>query len=731
MQEIDLNPVMPSLVYNLADATLYGDLEIYGAGRDDINQTESGVVWSADPEVILTPTSTIIGQPALIDFDFGSYPIAVVGTYIFNLIASAFSGSVTRHTEIKLTVIDDDNYNPNPQTPTESFQPKYIIENGEFTATIFELTEDAITPQYVGGSWKLSYQTKDDHFTPIVASNVVLRLDADVGLTFSDLYSENERKFKLEIKKGLQTVFIGWIKPDGIWEDFIADKWQLTIQAFDGLSTLKNISFADNAGDPYRGFINLSDIIFICLEKTGFSLPINRNVDVKYTGLVGQSNYLWATNIKVEAFTTGNKGEAMDCDAVLKNVLTIFNASVVQMNGEWFIYRPNDMKNNVTFDRYVANGFESSNLLPMLKTIGSHIDEYDVFHCSGNQRKSIKPSVQAYRIYYEYKGAINVLDNGELKLNPTGIGIAGWLTSSAPDGLVNRHPSGYGIRSKTAGVAQGTPFLQLNQSIEFKAGDGFKVEFDFEHTGLWAKWMTYAIGVGSKWYDFQTGQWQNIVKTNMIDNSKGVPNNVNQWQGAGRATHSASFQAPEDGTLKIVIYRDVNGYSIDGIFTVHSVSVYPETALSQRGKIYTGYRSQKASTVTKTNQTVFAGDSESELFAGTLFKSDKNTPTTTWERIGVTEEKQLLEINAEDQLRISPRPMIFFEGDVYGWLNFIGKYQINNIPGTFQLVGYSYDSKTNVSNVNLLEYEGLHLENNKFIVDIKDDFNNEAKVTIK
>src|SRR5690606_11696341 len=128
-----------------------------------------------------------------------------------------------------------------------------------------------------------------------------------------------------------QIKFQGFINPDGIWEDYVYDRWQLSVSATDGLPNLKNISFAPNSEQTYSGMMNLLDIIVICLSKTGLNLPLNTHVKIFYTGFIAQIDILNNVFVRVDAYK--NRDEGMNCEDVLDSILRIFNATIVQMNG--------------------------------------------------------------------------------------------------------------------------------------------------------------------------------------------------------------------------------------------------------------------------------------------------------------------------------------------------------------------------------------------------------------
>lgn len=726
-------PTDISLTYNLFDGSLSGDTKFPVSSVDlDSPSTTFSMSFTTPTGFTVNPNPAT-NQKVQVGMDAAALGITSVGNYTITFESNAFG--TTKITNVHITVINEDTTVdpplPDPDPLDLIYQPKYELINDDFTLQILQLGyQGEIIPVY--GYFKIKYQSKDDLHDPIISSNLQMFFDVNTGLTLEDLYSEKEKEYKVEVKKGTQKIFIGWVKPDGIWEDYVNDRWQLSITAYDGLSTLKDISFSLSQTFSYSGMMSLQDIIQICLNKTGLTLPLNVNCNVYYDTLSVDDNVLKLTYTKTERYFTNNN-EPMDCESILKSILILFNLIVVQYNGEWFIYRPIDVVDIMEFKRYdelTSTVFDYNTPI----TIGSQIDNFEIFHCNANQKKSIAPSVQAYRLYYEYGGSVNVLFNSQLTFTGTGLDIPGWTVNTAPDGLVMRDYDGSGLRSKTAGVPQGTVLVEMNQNIDILASSAFTVRFEFNHKGDYAEYLFYSIKVGSKWFKLDDGSWQSSQVINKISNAYYPPGSspTGIYYGRGDAVHEVSVIAPESGSLMIKVYRDVNGFSATGIFTINGIYVTPQVNLNQKGKSYTGLRKDSASTFTKRHQIVYNGDSISDLFVGTLYKSDKDTPTSIWYRLGFNETKELLEINVEDNLRISPRPMTVFEGDVYGYIPYLSKVSINNFNNkAFQITNYTFNSKNNITELTFKEYSREILSNNEFIVDVKLDYKEETKVTIK
>ncbi|MEF9476800.1 hypothetical protein OWR28_02660 [Chryseobacterium sp. 1B4] len=594
----------------------------------------------------------------------------------------------------------------------------------------------------INGTATYKFQNKTDHFQPIVASSLNISLLATTDLDLQDLYSEDEQTFKVFLKRNGQIIFIGFLKPDGINEDYVYDKWMLDIDVFDGLSTLKNIRFTNDNGIPFSGKYTGLSILTACLKKTGLDLPININCAVMYETGPGSFSAFETFYLNTARYYQNNS-DAMDCESVLKSILQLFNASLIQHNGEWYIYRPIDLEiPTVTFNKFEDNLYKSTFVVSPLVEIGSQINNFEIFHCGANQRKSISSSVQAYRVTYEYGNASSVFSNGELQLSGGGLDIPGWTVHNV-DGLVYRNEDGRGLTSKTF-TEPGSDealLIDLNQAIDINKGAVIKMIIRFANENINSVGLRFAIGVGGKYYNTDSNDWQDGGVVNFIANYSFegfYPGGgaIKMCKGLGEATYELTIKSPVDGNLSLTVYRDRHQLG-GGDFIIRSIDVVPNDSGNIKGRDYTAFRLKRVSTVTKPNITLYNGDSISDLFVGTIYKNDADTPTEKWKRLNdpnseTTGLQELLWLNAEDNLRIAPRPMIIFEGDIKGYIPFISYIKIDKHDGKkFQPTAYTFNTSTGILRLTSREFESSYMQKEvDFRVDVKDNYGNETKVTI-
>ena len=288
-----------SLVYNKFNNTLVGETQIqfvakfgtyteegmYVMEDDTISiNTEHGFYF--DPEYTTQESFPLIKTDGL-TLETGNYALTFTGIADISELTDTFT--------VNLQVINNDGGGEGPHEPEDNpenwkYYVKYWFENRNVNGDIEWLgiyqKDFEGEPTEIRGTAVYSYQDRKDLNEAVISSNLQLELEADTGLTLQDLYSEDEMTYKVLYRINNENKFYGWIKPDGIYEDWVVDKWVLSIDVFDGLSTLKNLSFVTWDGLHFIGKYSILDVVRNCLERTGLYLPINVSLGIKYRDAV-------------------------------------------------------------------------------------------------------------------------------------------------------------------------------------------------------------------------------------------------------------------------------------------------------------------------------------------------------------------------------------------------------------------------------------------------------------
>lgn len=602
-------------------------------------------------------------------------------------------------------------------------------------------------PTLIQGSAVLKYDDRKELTKPIIASTLEIDLEADSNLTLQDLYSEDERTFLVECKKGSdKMLFRGFIKPDGIWEDLVSDSWLISIDCIDGLSTLKDMAFADDIGSPFTGDMCIRDVIYNCLIKTGYDLPINYFINVRLMGAYPQNesflDKVYMSTIRF--YQDAGKSKEMDCESVLKSTLSIFSASVFMHDGEWYIIRMPSYYENMTFRRYVNNTFVSELQKPVWAFLGSQINGHYPHHVNANQRKTILPSVQAYRTRLQYGGNRSKIYNSDLFSDKVTKDIAGWQYNKSDTGI--SIPDKGGITCVSLGYNNFQTLISNvpNLSQKVKKDSVCTIRAVFENSG---NSFNLTMNISTTNYtlikEFDGFHWRSKSNVTMIipDENKTTENTTTT------IANIVTDPIPEEDYISITVLKPqkLNNNSSYGEGTIKYLGIVDNTNSNLKGEFYVSQRNKLISTVTKEDTTIYNGDTVDNEFDCTLVLKDGSPTPMSWRRLDKPfkddgsdlEFRPLASFVSEDVLRMNHVPISSLETDILGYIPFISYIHMRDlVEGSYIFTKYSYDTKTCIikSNIRRFYYRNF-LDNNQYRnnqpYEIEKDYGDETKVTVK
>jgi hypothetical protein len=618
--------------------------------------------------------------------------------------------------------------------PTETYNLKYFIQytnkvNDSYYLGIYGRNFQG-SPLEVNGKISLDKGGIKDHLDSIRGTGLSVDLEASNTLNFEDLYSDNEQDYKVRLYKNSKQFFVGYLKPDGIFQSFTREKWVISLDCVDGLGALENLSFVKDNGLRFTGKMKALDIVYYCLKRTGIVLNINTSINIYYDGLTLTDDLDILSKIKMNSdrFFKVDDETIMSCEEVLKSVLDVFCACITQQDGEWFIFRPNELYSNgiVNFKRYdLDNNYIGLNAKNLNKSVGSQINNFYPHHCNGNQMIRIKGGVSAYRLGYKYGYVSGLMPNPSLE-HDSSLNYSGW-TIQYPNQLVNDPNSTSGLIIKN-----GNPGAVVNAQadlIPVLEGDllTLKLSWSNQRTFFTGSFVHFRISIGGYYLKYSPANDQ-VPFEDAIQKSK-WETGLGTWTIYLNESGNLEFPMPEiplDGNLSIRIdFTSPDG----GTITLSTLELSPTTnAKSEIGEFHTASRANKISSIVKENNTVYNGDNTGIIYLGAILKEDGLTATSSWFRKNFFESKPLLRIAAEDQLRISQRPTKTFTGDFYGYIPYLCLLDIDGINDKFMIIEYSYDTIENITTIKCLELFSAEISD--LIYKFTYDYGNTVKPTI-
>lgn len=626
-------------------------------------------------------------------------------------------------------LISDDAY-----SPSVNLKLKYLVEwtdteNVLYSVRIYQKGYTGTSTE-VSGYGVLKYGSVNDNLEAIRGNGLDLSLNATTDLTLEDLYTEEENSFAVKMYRKNKLLFDGFLKPDGVYQSFVQDQWVLSLSCVDGLGLLKDLAFVQSTGLPFKGKQRAIDVIYNCLNRTGLQMNINTSVNIYYEGLTPSETLdpLHEVYVSVDRFVKNDNDTIMDCNDVLKSILNLFNAVICQIDGQWYIFRPNELFENpiVKFRQYseTNNTYIKLNTKNLEFNLGSQINNYYPHHSGGNQQIEIKGSVSAARINYKYgfQKSLNTNPN----LNHTGKTYPGWTVINEPYIIIDPTKTQGVISALVPQSGLSTPIypIMYSDDVNLNLGDTIKVVLRGHLTNPGPKskakfLLTLIETSGATSYLKLDGTWTATETFMYLDLNPNFDITVQ------------SQALPATGAVSLTIYQAEQLLSGSSNYELTYADVQNSATASSAGAVgefHTVQRQNRPSSISTDTKTIYNGDSASLIYEGAIWKQTNTIPTSVWFRKDKTESKPILQIAAEDILRSQQKPQKLFTGDIYGFMPYLSIINIDNLEGKFFPIEWSFNAMTNTTSVKLLQFFGDELTDIDYKYTL--DYGNTTKVTI-
>lgn len=216
------------------------------------------------------------------------------------------------------------------------------IEGDAFLLEIYKKGENVPNEDLLSGAVVHNFVPQSDIFHPIRSSSLDITIEASTTNLLLDFANFNEFDFKVKFYRNTLQVFEGWINPDGYFQDWVNDKWNITLQAVDGTGSLKNLEFQDTFKlvpvAPRE-----ANYLWLILQRLDYTLPITLADDINFDfGVANDWTDVKKRILDPQVFQNQN-GNFLDCETVLNDLLQKYNLCISQANIEgrlcWYIRR--------------------------------------------------------------------------------------------------------------------------------------------------------------------------------------------------------------------------------------------------------------------------------------------------------------------------------------------------------------------------------------------------------
>lgn len=594
----------------------------------------------------------------------------------------------------------------------------------------FELYDDSFsgTSTEINGHVYLDYGSIDKVYECIRGCGLRVVLDADSTLTFSDLFTEQERVIKVIYIRDSITKFVGWLNPEGWYEDFVNDKWQVSFDAVDGLSYLSDLSYVDSSGLFFTGKQTELEVIVNALKRTNLDLNINIEIDIEYSSLGTSVNVLDNVYVNTQRFIKDDGDTIMDCKKVIESVLSKYVACITMRNGEWYIFKPNQLASSATYTGYCydSDGIALSPATAVLDTsfsLGSQIDSYYPHHAGGNQSISNEKSIGALRVNWKYGFTKSFYDNNTF-CSDDGTTLDDWTIDPTNSSYLTLTSGGCGAELD---IVSTDLIILSNTTSTLDEGITLNFYIKIQPTGIITLCnFSYKITCAGSYFLMANGEWSTtdttIQSEDIEDPSKIYTFNFTTQPLPASGDVLIYIYLPKvpstpptpSGTLNLIEFSMTNEDQGGGI---------------KKGENHTFQRTDNPSSNVDNTIEVITGDSDVDAYYGTLYKNNEVTTTSTWNRYGVSESLPIIRLMGEEILRLRQSTSKLFSGDIYGYFDYLSTVTINNISGTFILIEYSYDTMNNLISAKFAQIHTGELTDIDYLFTY--DYGNVVKPTIR
>lgn len=164
----------------------------------------------------------------------------------------------------------------------------------------------------------------------IKGSSLAMAIQADVEGELKNLYTTDNRKFRVDLYRNSTLYWQGYLMPELYSENYVDPPFDVSVTASDQLGALKNISYK---GDDVN--VSLLEVVENILARTSLDLPFKLHLQIAQASGT-QPSLLRTAYINAATFNGYN------CYDALNAILLSCNCTIMQLGCSWLIASKTD-----------------------------------------------------------------------------------------------------------------------------------------------------------------------------------------------------------------------------------------------------------------------------------------------------------------------------------------------------------------------------------------------------
>lgn len=564
-----------------------------------------------------------------------------------------------------------------------------------------------------------------DMFEPLRGQECSLAFVATQNEQFAELFTGDDREFRVDIYKGSNLFWRGWLVADVYTEPYLAPPFEVQFSATDGIGSLKDILLSD--GLP-EGFTTQWDLLWHILGKLNTYLPLRSGINIYETrmDMRPEDDPLQQAVVSLDAYHDEKK--AWDCAAVLSAILKPYGAYIRQYYGSWHLARAEEMRFSYVRRFYDSNGdydyvevFDPAT--PITRANGVETDK--LFWVERSQSMELRPGYREVEIYQDYGVRENLMPGGDFleedfNANGTSKYFTGANVALTSKFILDAKKPELAMWFKDARVIPDPNLSVQSQRIWVQAEAvplGFFLKIEFRligdvHINATPAEFRFALHVNNKWLMRSADgslSWEVLTKYISVP----VTTVNNSWQTAEFTTPSI----PEDGWLNLEIYSAMfagdttffsNLYFGVQVKNIELVAVKPQSPYLAKEETYKAENAKKFFYKPEKVEMVH-GDVIPLKNAPAMYKNllmVRGTPSLDWQRRGIPEATPILELLADTMLALNSSPSKLITGALKGFFPWDSTIMDKIRKTRFLPTSFEYNDRKNTTSGEFIELLG-------------------------
>lgn len=606
---------------------------------------------------------------------------------------------------------------------------------------------------------QINYQnTSEQILEPFIGSEATLNLIATEDFQLEDLYTEDELRWLINIKRNGSVIWRGFIIPDGCQESFTFTPYTISVNAVDTLGLLKNLSYVQNDGNFWLGKQTFIEVIYNCLNRVqipDMDIYTSVNIYEEAYSTIPQSDPLALTYVNAETYLESDNINPLNCQQVLENVLHIFTAVIIQSEGDWYIFRPNELalSNSLVFRKYVNGVYDSVVTKTVGEVLGGHTEGpiiAPLYHTDTDQLKMIEKPFKNNSMAWKYGTNYNIIEKlanpnlsgavrgcvGDPELPCNDVTIPGYTKTGTME-LGSPLTGGLTFFDQNDTSPILTNFYQNNNLIAVvrNTSQTDRLRFTIVYKNpdpLFATDMNFVISLtdGSIVWHLQADLTWKIPAVEPGLSYYQVRSDV----GDGGTLIVESAPVPSGGNVTFRILAPT-GTGRDIVYMSASAGTFIDPG-DQVGEVHTATQTGNYTFVPPTIN-VLNGDTTNAQYMGAMYGPLSTILTSQWyanyEPVSYLAQpfaiyKPLLRLAVEQKEKLQSQPYIKFDGTIFGYFNPLSRFVINLLTGFFMPVKMNYDIQANKTQTTLRRIINEEIEQD---YTLEPDYGATTKVLVK